>query len=154
MNDRVVSRAVSKIATPKNGTASPAFHFVCNEESGAICGVFIIPRKRDKKSPDVTKNLSRLRKNKKGVIARSLRTLQLWVGRRRSNLVLHWHTNHQFHWARLFVERLLGDCFVASLLAMTKSDFFRTLLEIRRGKLPPAIPSPEMVFRRCWCQLP
>jgi hypothetical protein len=34
MNDRGASRAVSKIATPKNGAAS--------------CGVFIIPRERDK----------------------------------------------------------------------------------------------------------
>jgi hypothetical protein len=34
MNDRAACRAVSKIATPKNGAAS--------------CGVFIIPRKRDK----------------------------------------------------------------------------------------------------------
>jgi AraC-like DNA-binding protein len=34
MNDRAASRAVSTIATPKNGAAS--------------CGVFIIPRKRDK----------------------------------------------------------------------------------------------------------
>jgi len=34
MNDRAASRAVSKIATPKNDAAS--------------CGVFIIPRKRDK----------------------------------------------------------------------------------------------------------
>jgi hypothetical protein len=34
MNYRAASRAVSKIATPKNGAAS--------------CGVFIIPRKRDK----------------------------------------------------------------------------------------------------------
>jgi hypothetical protein len=35
MNDRAASRAVSKIATPKNCAAS--------------CGVFIIPRERDKK---------------------------------------------------------------------------------------------------------
>jgi hypothetical protein len=34
MNDRAASRAVSNIATPKNDAAS--------------CGVFIIPRKRDK----------------------------------------------------------------------------------------------------------
>jgi hypothetical protein len=34
MNDRAASHAVSKIATPKNGAAS--------------CGVFTIPRKRDK----------------------------------------------------------------------------------------------------------
>jgi hypothetical protein len=49
---------------------------------------------------------SRLRKNKKDVIASDRRE--------RSNLVFASET---------------PDCFVASLLAMTKSDFFRTLLD-------------------------
>jgi hypothetical protein len=39
MNDRAASRAVSRIATPKNSAAS--------------CGVFIIPRKRDKLLPSI-----------------------------------------------------------------------------------------------------
>jgi hypothetical protein len=48
MNDRAASRAVSKIATPKNGAAS--------------CGVFIIPRKRDKLNrPDLLRAVCLIR---------------------------------------------------------------------------------------------
>jgi hypothetical protein len=48
MNNHAASRAVSRIATPKNRAASPAFLIYLYVESGASRGLFIIPRKRDK----------------------------------------------------------------------------------------------------------
>jgi DNA-binding LacI/PurR family transcriptional regulator len=50
MNNRAASRMVSRIATPKNCAASPAFLDGIGE-CGACCGVFILPRKRDKPGP-------------------------------------------------------------------------------------------------------